>query len=91
MFECSKVQGIVFAHFLLQVHPEITVFFSGLSTPFFRFSPLVEHWLQNFPWNQTTGQLPVLQVDAKTPNPNETPDLMKVQIFSHYNLANPPV
>ncbi|KAI6176950.1 Early growth response protein 1 [Aphelenchoides bicaudatus] len=50
----------------------------GLSASFFRFSPIVEHFLQNFTWNQTTSQLPVLQVDAKTPNPNETPDLMKV-------------
>ncbi|KAI6240890.1 Early growth response protein 1 [Aphelenchoides fujianensis] len=51
----------------------------GLSASFFRFSPIVEHFLQNFTWNQTpNNQLPVLTVDPKTPNPTDTPDLMKV-------------
>lgn len=50
--------------------------FSGLSASIFQFSPIVEHFLQShFLRNQS---LPILTVDAKTPNPNETPDLMKV-------------
>uniref|UniRef100_A0A915DLR6 C2H2-type domain-containing protein n=1 Tax=Ditylenchus dipsaci TaxID=166011 RepID=A0A915DLR6_9BILA len=48
----------------------------GLSASIFQFSPIVEHFLQShFLRNQS---LPVLHVDAKTPNPNDTPDLMKV-------------
>ncbi|KAI6235402.1 Early growth response protein 1 [Aphelenchoides besseyi] len=50
----------------------------GLSASFFRFSPIVEHFLHNLTWSQTGNSLPVLTVDAKTPNPNDTPDLMKV-------------
>lgn len=61
---------------------------SGLSASFFRFSPIVEHFLQNFTWNQTSSQLPVLQVDAKTPNPNETPDIMKVSIQYFFDNSN---
>jgi hypothetical protein len=47
----------------------------GLSASIFQFSPIVEHFLQSFTRNQN---LPVLQVDARTPHPSEVPDLMKV-------------
>ncbi|KAE9551275.1 hypothetical protein FO519_005506 [Halicephalobus sp. NKZ332] len=48
----------------------------GLSASIFQFSPIVEHFLQS--WSRGATSLPVLAVDAKTPNATDAPDLMKV-------------
>lgn len=42
---------------------------------------MVEHFLQSLTRGAAT--LPVLAVDAKTPNATDTPDLMKVRISSY--------
>uniref|UniRef100_A0A1I8BZC5 Uncharacterized protein n=1 Tax=Meloidogyne hapla TaxID=6305 RepID=A0A1I8BZC5_MELHA len=57
----------------------------GLSASFFQFSPIVEHFLQS--WTRNQG-LPVLSVDAKTPNAPETPDLTKVMWINNNNNNN---
>ena len=54
--------------------------FVGLSASIFQFSPIVEHFLQS--WSRGATSLPVLAVDAKTPNATDAPDLMKVGFYS---------
>ena len=75
-----RKHGVRLAHLRIASTFDVTraLASSGLGASIFRFSPIVEHFLQNFGWNQGSNQLPLLQVDAKTPHPHETPDLMKV-------------
>ncbi|CAJ0583870.1 unnamed protein product, partial [Mesorhabditis spiculigera] len=61
----------------------------GLPASMFQFSPLVEHFLQSLT-KGTTGCLPELIVDSKTPTSGETPDLMKSMAMPKYIFPSPP-